>query len=515
MSLRTKLILSVVLVGIASSFVSILVSVVVSTSIARDSASQIQSLVLTSVKKDVEVYLDNITKPLSEYSFSGAISPYMTNITDELGMSQLSWGVRNAYSALNAKGFLETYVVLSDMRVVSKDGIIQIDLPKQIINDILVGKKKVDIYIPYVYDGQNTILVAAAIYDFSDNIIGVLVGVYPLKDLQNMVSRLKVGKAGYVSLVYGTLTVVHPDSQYAGKLDLAKEEGTKALASEILSKTKGTVTYNFNGKKFAAFERIGNYNLTALGVLPYSEISSAGNQIITSGLFAGIIIALAAALVAILITGTITTRIDHVVEIAQKVAQNDLTAQVDEKKKAPGGRGPFGVSFSPDGAKIAVSFADSAKVNVLSGKDLSRLYSPYTGDITDGAMSSVSWSHDGKFLYAGGTVQKLANEGWKDIIRKWKGEGRGKSNDLVGDFSTVISIRPIYAGGIVFGSTKPAFGVFDASDRLVVYKRPAIADLSDNWEGFLVSYDGSTVQFGYEKFGKSPAKFPFPRDSWS
>jgi len=103
--------------------------------------------------------------------------------------------------------------------------------------------------------------------------------------------------------------------------------------------------------------------------------------------------------------------------------------------------------------------------------------------------------------------KSLSNEGWKDIIRKWKGEGRGKSNDLVGDFSTVISIRPIYAGGIVFGSTKPAFGVFDASDRLVVYKRPAIADLSDNWEGFLVSYDGSTVQFGYEIFGKSPAKF--------
>ncbi|HPT58388.1 MAG TPA: methyl-accepting chemotaxis protein [Fervidobacterium sp.] len=332
MSLRTKLILSVVLVGIGASFVSILVSVVVSTSIARDSASQIESLVLTSVKKDVEVYLDSITKPLSEYSFSGAISPYMTNITDELGMSLLSWGVRNAYSALNAKDFLETYVVLSDMRVVSKDGVVQIDLPKQIISDILEGKKKVDIYIPYVYDGQSTILVAAAIYDFSENIIGVLVGMYPLKDLQNMVSKLKVGKAGYMSLVYGTLTVVHPDSQYAGKLDLAKEEGTKVLASEILSKTKGTVTYNFNGKKFAAFERIGNYNLTALGVLPYSEISSAGNQIITSGVFAGIIIALAAALVAILITGTITTRIDHVVEIAQKVAQNDLTAQVDEKQ---------------------------------------------------------------------------------------------------------------------------------------------------------------------------------------
>ncbi len=185
----------------------------------------------------------------------------------------------------------------------------------------------------------------------------------------------------------------------------------------------------------------------------------------------------------------------------------DRASNLIAKKKAPGGKEPFGVSFSPDGAKIAVGFYDSAKVNVLSGKDLSRLYSPDTGDITDGDMPCVSWSRDGKFLYAGGTAQKLVNEEWKDIIRKWEDEGRGKSNDLVGDFSTVMGIRPIYAGGIVFGSGEPAFGVFDASDRLVVYKRPAIADLRGNWEGFLVSYDGSTVQFGYEIFGKSPAKF--------
>ncbi len=185
----------------------------------------------------------------------------------------------------------------------------------------------------------------------------------------------------------------------------------------------------------------------------------------------------------------------------------DRASNLIAKKKAPGGREPFGVSFSPDGTKIAVGFHDSAKVDVLSGKDLSRLYSPDTGDITDGNMSSVSWSHDGRFLYAGGKAQKFVNEEWRDIIRKWEDEGRGKSNDLVGDFSTVMGIRPIYTGGIVFGSGEPAFGVFDASDRLVIYKRPAIADLRGNWEGFLVSYDGSTVQFGYEIFGKSPAKF--------
>ncbi|HCI29899.1 MAG TPA: methyl-accepting chemotaxis protein, partial [Fervidobacterium sp.] len=332
MSLRMKLILSVVLVGVLSSFVSILVSVLVSTGVARDSAGQIQSLVLTSVKKDVEVYLNNVIKPLADYSFSGAISPYMTNVTDELGLSQLGWGVRNAYSSLSAKGFLEALVVLPDMRVISKDGIVHVDLPKQLIEDILIGKKETDIYMPYTYNGRSTFIVAAAVYDFGENIIGVLVGMYPLEELQKTVSKLKVGKEGYVILTYGTLTVAHPQSEYVGKLDLAKEEGTKGLASDILSKTKGTVTYTFNGKKFAAFERIGNYNLTAVGVIPFSEISAAGNKIITSGIFAGMIIALCAALVAIFVTGTITTRIDHVVEIAQKVAQNDLTAQVEEER---------------------------------------------------------------------------------------------------------------------------------------------------------------------------------------
>jgi len=89
MSLRAKLILSLVLVGVVASVVSVFVSVLVSTSVVRDAAAQIQTLVLNSVRKDVEIYINNIVKPLYEYSASGAISPYMMNTSDELGISQL------------------------------------------------------------------------------------------------------------------------------------------------------------------------------------------------------------------------------------------------------------------------------------------------------------------------------------------------------------------------------------------------------------------------------------------
>jgi len=332
MSLRTKLILSLVLVGIISSFVSVLVSVLVSTSVVRDNAGQIQTLVLNSVKKDIEVYLKDSIKPLVDYSTSGAISPYMTNVSDELGISQLGWGVRNAFSALNQKGFLDVVVVLPDNRVVSKDGLTNLQFPKDVVENILSGKKEYDIYMPYEHDSKQVILVLAAVKDFGENVIGVLAGFYPIEGLQKLVSQIKIGKTGYVLLTYGTLTVAHPKTEYVGKLDLAKEEGTKKLASEILSKTKGTVVYTFNGKKFAAFERIGNYGLTAIGIIPYSEIVEAANKIIMSGVFAGIIIALGAALIALFLTDTITKRINHVVEIAQKVANNDLTAEISEEQ---------------------------------------------------------------------------------------------------------------------------------------------------------------------------------------
>ncbi|AMW32220.1 methyl-accepting chemotaxis protein [Fervidobacterium islandicum] len=332
MSLRTKLILSLVLVGVVASFVSVFVSVLVSTSVVRDAAAQIEALVLSSVKKDIEVSLNETVKPLVDYSTSGAISPYMMNTNDELGITQLGWGVRNAYSALNPKGYLEIFVILPDKRIVSKDGVVNIQLPNDVIENILTKKKEYDIYMPYEYNGQQSILVVAAVKDFGENVIGVLAGIYPLDKLQKMVAGIKIGKSGYVALAYGTLTVAHPKAEYVGKLDLAKEEGTKQLAQEIISKTKGTVVYTFNGKIFTAFERIGSYNLTAIGIIPYSEITDAARKIITSGIFAGIIIALGAALIALFLTDSITKRINHVVEVAQKVANNDLTVEVSEEQ---------------------------------------------------------------------------------------------------------------------------------------------------------------------------------------
>lgn len=177
------------------------------------------------------------------------------------------------------------------------------------------------------------------------------------------------------------------------------------------------------------------------------------------------------------------------------------------KVKAPGGNKPYGVSFSPDGSKIAVGFFDSPRVSVLSGEDLSLLYEPDTSGVpSDRFLIAVAWSADGRVLYAGGTYQVKEAR----LIRKWDDAGRGPFADLPAAADTIRDIRSLNVGGVVYGTMNPAFGVLDAGDHRTLYVGSVIADYRDNREGCLLSHDGATVQFGYEPFGKTPARFTIP-----
>lgn len=176
-----------------------------------------------------------------------------------------------------------------------------------------------------------------------------------------------------------------------------------------------------------------------------------------------------------------------------------------KKIKTKGGKEPYGIGFSPDGSKIVVGFADSTNVDVYAGRDLSYLYSPNTKGIDKGDLGSVTWSYDGSSIYAGGRFRSRILD--KLIIRRWSDEGKGSFTDLPASDSTIMHILPLKNNGIVFGAGGPSFGIFDANSRKVLYRAPSIADFRGSIENFLLSYDGSVVQFGYEKGGRSPAKF--------
>ena len=173
------------------------------------------------------------------------------------------------------------------------------------------------------------------------------------------------------------------------------------------------------------------------------------------------------------------------------------------QNQVSGGKRPFTVSMTTSGSKIAVGYENSAQVDVFSGDALQYLYSPDTSDIQKGYLNVVSWSFDGDMLYAGGQYRIKDQH----PVRKWMKQGQGPWVDLPASSNTLLRIVPLSTGGIAYGSSDPAFGVFDAKDTQILYKGSDILDYRDNHERFALSHDGTTVQFGSHNGSQSTTRF--------
>jgi WD40 repeat protein len=176
------------------------------------------------------------------------------------------------------------------------------------------------------------------------------------------------------------------------------------------------------------------------------------------------------------------------------------------KVKAPDGERPFPARFSPDGTKIAVGYYDTAQVTIFSGRNLS---DPVTlaDSPNNNYLNSITWSLDGKFLYAGGGYQKQIDGVWTCPIRRWSDEGRGAFIDIPGGRNTIMELAPLPDGGVAFGSATPDFGMVSSKGERILFVPPANPDLSNNLDGFLLVPDGSTFRFSFESYGKAPALF--------
>jgi WD40 repeat protein len=195
---------------------------------------------------------------------------------------------------------------------------------------------------------------------------------------------------------------------------------------------------------------------------------------------------------------------------AQEVASPRAIAPVS-KLRPPGGTRPWELAFTPDGTRLAVGYYYIKKLDVLDvkGNTLQHAYSPDTSDLDgsrweDTDLRAVAWSSDGRFLYAGGGIR---SKGVRQI-RKWADGGRGRYVDLsAGSYNQIFQIIPTRAGGVVYGARDGSFGVLNDRGERILFVPPAIPNHQANREGLLLSGDGTSVEFGYEWLGKSPAIF--------
>lgn len=182
----------------------------------------------------------------------------------------------------------------------------------------------------------------------------------------------------------------------------------------------------------------------------------------------------------------------------------DQNFQLLHMRGIAGGLEPESIVFSPDGKQIAVGFNDSTKINVLSGSNLSYLYTPETGKIGKGSLGAIAWSASNNILYGGGKRDK--SDPWQ--LLKWPSKGTQNCKRLDIDISdTIVALQPVSGKELVFASRDPAFGVLKSNNQVNWFKRSASADFHGLPSGLQLSADGSIAQLSLSGKGHSIINF--------
>lgn len=131
-----------------------------------------------------------------------------------------------------------------------------------------------------------------------------------------------------------------------------------------------------------------------------------------------------------------------------------------KKAKAPGGKQPYSLAFSPNGQLLAVGYEDSPSVQVLDGYSLALRYAPdISGAETVGErLVIVAFSDDGQSLVAGYAYRKYKDGIWWRQVRVWQQAGRGGYTDYDGSQNGIMDIKPLPGGGFAFGGAYPDWG---------------------------------------------------------
>ena len=182
---------------------------------------------------------------------------------------------------------------------------------------------------------------------------------------------------------------------------------------------------------------------------------------------------------------------------------------------SPEGRKPHGVAFSPNGATIAVGYAEPEgddplwppAIDVVSAADLSVLFRPDVRGIGNGALWRVAWSADGRTLYAGGTWQKeisiMSAAGAMPV------KARPADSPIAPERILRLQTTP---QGILYSAVSGDFGLIGADGQLAAERPVAIADFTEISDKLAVSADGTEVRFASKPRAAASGIFRWARD---
>ena len=139
--------------------------------------------------------------------------------------------------------------------------------------------------------------------------------------------------------------------------------------------------------------------------------------------------------------------------------------QAGRKKTRAWRKATFFARFSPDASRIAVGFDDSTKVNVLSGDDLRFLYAPDTSQVDNGNLGQRRLVRRREAALRRRTFQAV-----RVCSQSLSGRrpAAARQQFWPASTSTIMDLRPLANGRLVFGGQDPAWAVLDTQGKRLV-----------------------------------------------
>jgi WD40 repeat protein len=162
------------------------------------------------------------------------------------------------------------------------------------------------------------------------------------------------------------------------------------------------------------------------------------------------------------------------------------------RRVVPGGQKPITVRFSRGGDELAIGYIDVAAISIASGRDLTLLHQVAAGDLVGQVnLSTVAWSSDGAFLYAGGDFR---GSGLNPLYR-WPEAGRGQPHAIPLTRNRITEIQQMADGRIAFAAEDPGLGIMASDGKVATFRGPDIVNFSAARTGVLLSEDGTVVDY--------------------
>lgn len=191
----------------------------------------------------------------------------------------------------------------------------------KVITSPVTGRPVIGIASPVKSAGQ-TIGISAAPVEFSV--------------LSKPVTQSKIGASGFTFITNKQgLVLAHPKNDLVMKLDLSKQTGSLGkLGKRMTLEAQGIGTYSDEGQEhIIAFQQIPNSDFIVASVVDAEEVYAPIKSLLLKSVILGIIALVLTLAAAASLAGNITRPIKKLAAAVQRVANGDLTFQLDIKRR--------------------------------------------------------------------------------------------------------------------------------------------------------------------------------------